>query len=140
MEQLLGSLVADPLIPIAWIIGLAILILIASIAAGAGRLKSQFARLTAGLFLLVGLINPQMVEEDRETLSDTVVIIEDQSDSMKFGGRDVALKEMSSALKSKFREDGNLDVITVSIPQDNAGTLLTSALTEALANAPTERL
>ena len=140
MEQVFGNLAIDPLMPLPWVIGLGVLILLASIAAGAGRLRSQFTRLTAGLFLLIGLLNPQAVEEERETLPDTVIVIEDRSDSMTFGGRDIALTEMTAALKSKFREDGNLDIITISIPQDNDGTLLASALTDALASAPSERL
>ena len=140
MEQLFGNLAFDPLLPLPWILGLAVLIFIASIAAGVGRLSSQFTRLTAGLFLLIGVLNPQSVEEDRETLPDTVIVIEDRSDSMKFGGRDEALKKMTAELKSEFRKDGNLDIITISVPQDNAGTLLASALTDALAGAPSERL
>lgn len=140
MEQIFGNLALDPLLPMAWIIALAALIFIASIAAGVGRLRSQFTRLTAGLFLLIGLLNPQAVEEDRETLPDTVIVIEDRSDSMKFGGRDEALTQMTAELSSEFRADGNLDVITISVPQDNEGTLLASALTDALAGAPTKRL
>jgi len=140
MEQLFGNLAIDPLMPLSWVIGLGLLIFIASIAAGIGRLRSQFTRLTAGLFLLIGLLNPQAVEEERETLPDTVIVIEDRSDSMTFGERDVALEKMTASLKSKFREDGDLDIITISIPQDNEGTLLASALTDALASAPSERL
>jgi len=140
MEQFFGNLAIDPLIPLPLVWGLAVLIFIASIAAGIGRLRSQFTRLTAGLFLLIGVLNPQAVEEERQTLPDTVIVIEDRSDSMTFGGRDQALNEMTAALKSEFREDGNLDVITISIPQDNDGTLLASALTDALAGAPSERL
>jgi uncharacterized membrane protein len=140
MDQIFGNLALDPLLPVGWIWGLAALIFIASIAAGAGRLRSQFTRLTAGLFLLIGLLNPQAVEEDRETLADTVIVIEDRSDSMKFGGRDEALTKMTAELKSEFRADGNLDVITISVPQDNEGTLLASALTDALAGAPAKRL
>lgn len=140
MEQLFGNIALDPLLPMEWIIGLAVLIFIASVAAGAARLRSQFARLTAGLFLLIGVLNPQAVEEEREALRDTVIVIEDQSDSMTFGGRDAALKAMSSELNSQFRQDGNLDVITISVPQDTDGTLIASALTDALGGAPTERL
>jgi uncharacterized membrane protein len=140
IEQLFSNLALDPLIPMPWIITLAILIFMASIAAGAGRLRSQFARLTAGLFLLIGVLNPQAVEEERESLNDTVILIEDRSDSMSFGGRDTALAQMSSDLTSKFRQDGNLDIITVSVPQDNEGTLLASALSDALAGAPSKRL
>lgn len=140
MDQLFGNLAFDPLLPPPWILGLAVLIFIASIAAGAGRLRSQFTRLTAGLFLLIGVLNPQSIEEDRESLRDTVIVIEDRSDSMKFGERDEALTKMTADLKSKFREDGNLDIITISVPQDNEGTLIASALTDALAGAPSQRL
>ena len=140
MERLFGNLAIDPLIGLPWVIGLGVLIFVASIAAGAGRLRSQFFRFTAGLLLLVGLLNPQAVEEDRETLPDTVIVIEDQSDSMQFGERDIALKEMSAALKSKFREDGNLDIVTIAVPQDTDGTLLAAAMSDALAGAPSERL
>ncbi|MEP4052183.1 MAG: hypothetical protein ABJN22_08060 [Litorimonas sp.] len=140
MDQLFGNLAFDPLLPVPWIVGLGVLIFIASIAAGAGRLRSQFTRLTAGLFLMIGLLNPQSIEEDREPLRDTVIVIEDRSDSMKFGGRDEALTEMAADLKSEFRSDGNLDIITISVPQDNEGTLLASALTDALAGAPSQRL
>jgi len=66
MEQLFGNLAIDPLMPLPWVIWLGVLIFVASLAAGAGRLRSQFTRLTAGLFLLIGLLNPQAVEEERE--------------------------------------------------------------------------
>ena len=140
MEQLFGNLAFDPLLPLPWVIGLGALIFMASIAIGIGRLRSQFTRLTAGLFLLIGLLNPQSVEEEREPLRDTVIMIEDRSDSMQFGGRSEALTKMTAELKSKFRDDGNLDVITISVPQDNEGTLIASALTDALAGAPSKRL
>jgi len=111
MDQLFGNLAIDPLLPMPFVLGLAALIFIASIAAGIGRLRSQFTRLTAGLFLLIGVLNPQAVEEDRQTLPDTVIVIEDRSDSMKFGGRDDALNKITAELKSEFRTDGNLDII-----------------------------
>lgn len=140
MPEFFGNIALDPLISVPWIYALAVLVFLASIAAGAGRLRSQFTRLTAGLFLVIGLLNPQAVEEDRDSLPDTVIVIEDRSDSMTFGGRDDALAEMSELLKSRFRADGNLDIITISVPQDNDGTLLAAALGDALSSAPSDRL
>ncbi len=140
MENLFENLALDPLLPLPWIYGLAALVFIAALAAGAGRLKSQFTRLTAGLFLLIGVLNPQIVEEDRETLPDTVIVIEDRSDSMSFGARNETRDLASEALKAKFRADGDLDIISISVAQDNDGTLLSAALTDALASAPTDRL
>jgi uncharacterized membrane protein len=140
MENLFGNLALDPLLPMPWVYGLAILVFVASIAAGVGRLRSQFTRLTAGLFLLLGVMNPQVLEEDRQTLPDTVIVIEDKSDSMSFAGRSEARDAISATLKSKFRADGQLDIITISVPQNDEGTLLRAALTDALAAAPSERL
>lgn len=140
MDALFGNIVFDPLLPWVWVYIFSAAVFIASIAAGAGRLRSQFTRLTAGLFLLLGLLNPQIVEEARETLPDTVILVEDRSDSMSFGGRAEALDAMSAALKAEFRASEDLDIITVSVPQDNDGTLLAAALTDALAAAPSGRL
>lgn len=140
MENLFGNLAFDPLLPTPWIYGLAILVFVASIAAGAGRLRSQFTRLTAGLFLLIGVLNPQALEEDRQTLPDTVIVIEDQSDSMTFGNRSETRDTISADLKAKFRADGQLDIISISVPQNDDGTLLAAALTDALAAAPSDRL
>ena len=140
MENLFGNLAFDPLLPMPWIYVLGGLVFVASIAAGAGRLRSQFTRLTAGLFLLIGVLNPQAVEEDRETLPDTVILIEDRSDSMSFGDRADARDAIASSLQSKFRAEGNLDIISISVPQDDDGTLLGAALTDALAAAPSQRL
>ena len=75
MEQLFGNLAFDPLLPLPWVIGLGALIFMASIAIGIGRLRSQFTRLTAGLFLLIGLLNPQSVEEEREPLRLSLIHI-----------------------------------------------------------------
>jgi len=140
MEQFFGNLALDPLLPLPWIYGLTALIFLGSLAAGAGRLRSQFTRLTAGLFILIGLLNPQAVEEDRQGLPDTVIVIEDQTDSMSFGGRDAARDEIAKTLKSQFSESGDLDIISISVPQDNDGTRIAAALTDALASAPTQRL
>lgn len=140
METLFGNIAFDPLLPMPWIYILGAAVFIASFAAGAGRLRSQFTRLTAGLFLLLGLLNPQIVEESRQTLPDTVIVIEDRSDSMSFGGRTEALGAMSAALKAEFRSSEDLDIITVNVPQAGDGTLLAAALSDALAAAPSGRL
>lgn len=140
MSDLFGNLAFDPLLPMPLIYILAVGIFVASLAAGAGRLRSQFTRLTAGLFLLTGILNPQMVEEARESLPDTVILIEDRSDSMEFGGRLEALDAMSANLKAELRNTENLDTVIVNIPQNDDGTLLTSALSDALAAAPSGRL
>ena len=140
MSDILGQITFDPLLPLWAVYVLIAFVFLASVVAAIGRLKSQFTRLTAGLFLTIGIANPQIVEETRESLPDTVILIEDRSDSMEFGDRLQTLDGLSSALKSEFRETGDLDIITVNVTQDDDGTLLAPALTDALAAAPSDRL
>ena len=83
----LPNMAFDPLLPIGWIIGLGILMFLAALAAGVGRLRSYFLRLLAGLFLVLALLNPQTVIEERDPLQDAVLVIKDESESMKLGDR-----------------------------------------------------
>ena len=77
----LPNIAFDPLLSIGWIIALGILMFIAALAAGIGRLRSYFLRLLAGLFIVLALVNPQTVIEDREPLQDAVLVIKDESES-----------------------------------------------------------
>ena len=86
----LPNIAFDPLLSIGWIIALGILMFIAALAAGIGRLRSYFLRLLAGMFIVLALVNPQTVIEDREPLQDAVLVIKDESESMQLGGREDA--------------------------------------------------
>jgi hypothetical protein len=69
ISDLLGQISFDPLLARGWLIVLAGLIAIAALAVGVGRLKSYLPRLIAGLCLLLALLNPQRVSEDRQARS-----------------------------------------------------------------------
>lgn len=140
MGDLLGRIALDPLLPWGWVIALAIGVIIAALLAGFGRLRSPLTRLGAGAVLLLGLLNPQLVDETREPLADTVILIKDSSDSMSFGARETAMQRLSEEAGAAFRATGDLDVIIVNIFPETEGTLLAKALTDALAAAPAGRL
>ena len=136
----LPNMAFDPLLPIGWIIGLGILMFLAALAAGVGRLRSYFLRLLAGLFLVLALLNPQTVIEERDPLQDAVLVIKDESESMKLGDRADAADKTYQALIEQLKADPSLDVSTALIRPDSDGTRLTTSLIDGLGNLPASRL
>ena len=136
----LPNIAFDPLLSIGWIIALGILMFIAALAAGIGRLRSYFLRLLAGMFIVLALVNPQTVIEDREPLQDAVLIIKDESESMQLGGREDASNKAYTSLLEQLKADPTLEVNTAIIRPDSDGTRLTSSLIDGLGNMPANRL
>ena len=140
MLDSLPNMAFDPLLPLGWIIALGGVIFLAALAAGIGRLRSYFLRLLAGLFLTLALLNPQTVIEERDPLQDAVLVIKDESDSMKLGGRAEAADKTYQALIQQLEADPSLDVSTTLIRPDSDGTRLTTSLIDGLGNLPASRL
>lgn len=140
MLDLLPNMAFDPLLPAPWIIALGALMFLAALAAGVGRLRSYFLRLLAGLFLMLALLNPQTVIEERDPLQDAVLIIKDESESMKLGQRAEASDKTYQALIENLKTDPSLDVSTAFIRPNSDGTRLTTSLIDGLSNLPASRL
>ncbi len=140
MLDSLPNIAFDPLLSIGVIIALGILMFIGALAAGIGQLRSYFLRLLAGLFIVLALLNPQTVVEDREPLRDAVLILKDESDSMQLGGRAEASNETYQKLLETLKADPTLEIATTLIRPDSDGTRLTSSLIEGLGNLPASRL
>ena len=140
MLELLPNMAFDPLLPLGWIIALGTLMFLAALAAGIGRLRSYFLRLLSGLFLILALLNPQTVIEERDPLQDAVLVIKDESESMKLGKRGEAADKTYEALIAQLKADPSLDVSTALIRPDSDGTRLTTSLIDGLGNLPASRL
>lgn len=140
MLDRLPNIAFDPLLPIGLIIALGLLIFIAALAAGLGRLRSYFLRLLAGLFIVLAMLNPQTVTEEREPLRDVVLILKDESESMQLGGRAEASNKTYEKLLETLRADPSLEVATSLVRPDADGTRMTRALIEGLGNLPASRL
>jgi hypothetical protein len=135
-----SSIAFEPLLPwtFVWVLlGLGVL---AALFATPLRLKSDFQRLLAILFLGLGLCNPQLVSEDREPLPDTVIILKDGSESMQLETRTQTADALEVSIRDTLSLDEPVDIMTVTIPPDPDGTRLGRALTDALASVPTGRL
>lgn len=140
MNDLFSALAFDPFVPMWMVITLGVAIFIGALLTATSGLKSYFWRLLAGLFLILAILNPQRVEEDRTPLTDSVIILNDRSQSMTVGNRDNAREATLESLQAGFDNDQTLDVVKVDITGDESGTKLSPALVEALGTVGSKRV
>ena len=118
IENWLSSIGFDPLLPWLWVGLLTGAAGLSAMFATGFRLKSDFQRLLAALFLGLALSGPQWVSEDREALPDTVLILKDASTSMQLETRAETANEVEVALRDRLTALGNVDIITATIPMN----------------------
>ena len=136
------TILFDPLLPW-WMIAALGGVLMAGIALAVLRGLSGWAfRGLAGLVVLAALTSPVYQQEEREPLTDIVVMVEDQSASQSLGDRAEVTVEAAAELAAKIeaRDNTELRRVTVADGIDNTGTQLMTALSEALAEEPSARI
>ncbi len=137
-----GDIVFDPLLPLAVLVGLAVLAaLTAALAIWRGLVGWPW-RALAGLVILTAIANPSLQREDRAPLSDIVLMIEDKSASNRLAARDAQRDTAADALAAEIaaRPGTELRRITVGDGSDDQGTLLLDAMNAALAEEPRGRI
>ncbi len=137
-----GSIVFDPLLNI-WLIGGLAGMLCTGIALALWRGLSGWAlRGLAGLVILGALLGPAYQQEDRQPLSDIVLMVEDKSASQQLAERADMTDSAADTLADRIAGIGNTELrrITVRDGADNTGTELMTALSEAMAEEPTGRI
>ncbi len=96
----------------------------------------------AALVLIGALANPALQQEDREPLTDIVLLVVDESASQKVSDRQdqtaTALAELTARITA--RPNTELRVTTVPDAEGDGGTLLMGAVAEALADIPQSRI
>ena len=135
------EIVLDPMLPwwaIAAIVGLA---LAAVALAAARRLPGWWLRLLAVAALAVALADPSLQTEDREPLSDILLIAVDDSASQGLADRVEQTEAALADLLDEAAADG-LDTRVARVPDGagDAGTLAMTTLTEMLAEVPRDRV
>ena len=142
--ELPGWVGFDPQISAGWLWALAGLLLLAAVLAGVSRLKSAILRLLAAGAVLLALLNPQRVEEDREPLADTVLVIRDRTESTTVGDRADRMEALNAALDAEVQADLLLEAVAIDMRQSNLpgqdGTRLLNVLSEGLGEVPASRL
>jgi len=137
-----GTLIFDPLIPWLWLAAIGMLAL-GGVALALWRGLSGWALRALGVFALLGaLAGPVYQVEDREPLSDIVLLIEDQSASQMLSDRPAQMQAASAALVASLSARPNTEVRRVRVPdgEGDTGTALMTALSEALAEEPRARI
>src|SRR5690242_2472105 len=141
------SIAVAPLLPWAAVIAFAAAAL-AILAFGAWRrARGLLWRLGALIVMLLILVNPSLVQEERQPQHDVAAIVVDDSPSMRIGERrryaDEALQQVTQRLE-QFK-DLDIRIVHAGAPDPNAGladngTQLYTAMTRALADVPRQRI
>ena len=137
-----GTVVLDPLLPMVAIYVVSALVALGVALAIWRQLPGWWLRGLAGLALLAALLNPAAQTEDREALSDIVVLVIDQSASQRISNRETQTEAAIANVQSEVARLDNteLRVVTVGDGEGDSGTQLMSGLSDALAEEPQGRI
>ena len=137
-----GTLVFDPLLP--WLVlyaatGLAVLGIMVALWRG---LAGWWLRGLTAAVLLLAIANPSLQKEDRAPLSDIVLAVVDDSASQRIGDRPSQTAAALAAVQAEVAALPNteLRVVRLGDAPGDEGTLLMTALAEALAEEPRARV
>ena len=136
-----ASIVFAPLVPwpVIWVAA-ALLALLVGIALWRG-LAGWALRGLAGLALLIALAAPSLQTEERSPLADIFVAVVDESASQALGDRGAQSAAALAGLEREAQTKGlELKTVRVGDSDDNRGTLALTALSEALADLPRDRV
>jgi hypothetical protein len=137
-----GSIVFDPLLPWLFIAVLATLAALGVSLALLRGLQGWALRALAALVVLAALAQPSYQVEDRAPLSNIVLIVEDKSASQSLGDRlnDTTNAAVSLAAQLNARDNTEIRRIEVRDGEGDTGTLLMTAVSDALAEEPRGRI
>ncbi|MEP1201877.1 hypothetical protein [Tateyamaria sp.] len=137
-----GTVLFDPLLPWPVLAILAAIVLGGVILAVMRGLSGWALRGMAGLVILGALSGPSLQEEDRAPLNDIVILAEDQSASQRLRDRPDQTESTANAIAATLaaREGTEVRRITVPDGDEDTGTRLMSALSDALAEEPRARI
>ena len=137
-----SNLIFDPLLPLPalWVVA-ALSAAFAGFALWRG-LSGWWLRGLAFAMLIAAILNPSVQSEDREALSDLVVVVVDDTASQRISVRSEQTADALAEIEAEVARLGNteLRVKTLGDDDDNRGSLIMGALAEAMAEVPRARL
>jgi len=139
-----ASLAVSPLLPW-WLLALLAAVAVVLVALALWRRAAGIGwRLLALAVGLGALLNPAIVEERREPLTDVALLVVDESPSQGIGERRQQARAAAEQLRQRLAGQPGLDVRVVEggaeAVGDDAGTRLVAAMQRALADVPRERV
>ncbi|MEP4249858.1 glutamine amidotransferase [Tateyamaria sp.] len=137
-----GTILFDPLLPWPVLAVLAVVVVGGVTLALMRGLSGWALRGLAGLVVLAALTGPTLQEEDRAPLSDIVILATDESASQRLRDRPDQTTSTADALSAALIARDNTEVRRVAVPDgdEDAGTRLMTALSDALAEEPRARV
>ncbi|MCV6596123.1 MAG: hypothetical protein OIF40_03435 [Mangrovicoccus sp.] len=137
-----GDIILASLIPWGVFAGLAGLLALLLIYGAVQRLAGWWLRGLAACMVLLALANPSLQREDRETLSDIVVLVLDESASQRIDIRPDQTAQARAQIEAAVAALPNteLRVVLLGDAAGNEGTLLMGAVAAALADEPRARV
>ncbi len=137
-----GTIILDPLLPwpVLWA-AIAFGAIFAIIAVWRG-LSGWWLRALAFVVLLGAIANPSLQIEDRDSLSDIVILLIDESASQGIAGRPDQIAEAIIEVEEAIAglENTELRIVRMGDSEDDGGTFLMEALSKAMAEEPRSRL
>jgi hypothetical protein len=137
------SIAFSPFLPPWAIIALSAAALAITIVLVWRRVRGAWLRALAFVLLILGLCDPNLVQENRRPLKDIVAVVVDRSASQDIGERPGQTDRARDELKARLNALGDVDLRVVETSRqesDTEGTKLFSALRGALSDAPPERV
>ncbi len=132
-----------PLLPWALLALFAVLALAVTVLGFVRRRRGTLLRAVGLALVLLALLDPSLVREDRKPLKDVVAIVVDQSGSQTIGQRQQQTEKATAELKKRLEALGNIDIRVINSSRTDTeedGTRLFAALSEGLADVPAERI
>jgi hypothetical protein len=137
------SIAFSPFLPPWAIIALSAAAVAITIVLAWRRVRGAWLRALAFTLLILGLCDPNLVQENRRPLKDIVAVVVDRSASQDIGERPGQTDKARDELKARLNALGDVDLRVVETSRqesDTEGTKLFSALRGALSDAPPERV
>ena len=108
-------------------------------------MRGTWLRVLSLILLILAMANPNLRQEQRETLSNIALVVVDQTDSQKIAGRVKLTEDVQRQVEERLKDIPNLEVRTILSGQKRDGdrqdgSLLFSDLNKGLATIPPERL
>ncbi|WP_417280863.1 hypothetical protein [Celeribacter sp.] len=139
---MIRDLTFSPLIPLPVLAVLAGIAFVLIVFAAWRGLSGWALRALAALGVLAALSGPSLKQEMRDPLTDIVFLVVDESASQDLSNRPDQIEAARATLEARITAMPNTELreITLRDAPDNRGTLLMTALSEAMADEPRGRL
>ena len=141
------SLSFTPLLPWPVLAGLGIVVAPLAVLATVARGRTALLRVLVLALVLAALANPALVREDREPVKDIAAVVVDRSGSQGLGDRPQMTDAVRAELQRRFGALADIEPRFIDVPDARGsehggddGTKLFTALGQALADVPPERL